>query len=168
MAQMKPPQEHATEHPQGPTQAVVLDTNVALDWLHFNDPGAHAFGQAILACRVQWLACPAMRAEFAHVVHREDIPALRGADANALLAGWDGTAQIRPDPGTRAGPGLLCTDSDDQVFIDLALEHRCGWLLTHDKALLRLARRARARCGLVICPPRQFTLMSLAAAEPHL
>lgn len=154
------------EHTQWQTQAVVLDTNAALDWLHFNDPGAQAFAQAILARRVRWLACPAMRAEFAHVVQRGDIPALRGADVNALQALWDGTAQLRPDPGTRAGPGLQCTDVDDQVFIDLALEHNCRWLLTHDKALLRLARRAWARCGLVICPPRLFTLAGAGAEQP--
>jgi predicted nucleic acid-binding protein len=40
-------------------------------------------------------------------------------------------------------PRLRCRDADDQVFIDLALVHRARWLLTRDKALLALARRAR-------------------------
>lgn len=161
MAQMKPPQERTFWQ----TQAVVLDTNAALDWLHFNDPGSQAIAQAILTRQVQWLACPAMRAEYAHVVRRDDIAALRGADAQALLAAWDSAAQTRPDPYTSAGPGLRCTDVDDQVFIDFALEHRCRWLLTHDKALLRLARRARATHGLVILTPRQFAALWVPTAE---
>ncbi len=162
MAHLRPPQEYTP----GQTEAVVLDTNAALDWLHFNDPGAQAFAQAIMARRMHWLACPAMRAEYAHVVQRDDIAALRGADAPALLAAWDGAAQMRPDPSISAGPGLSCTDVDDQVFIDLALEQRCRWLLTHDKALLGLARRARERGGLVICTPRQFAVLWLGAEQP--
>ena len=39
---------------------------------------------------------------------------------------------------------LHCSDPDDQCFIDLALAQHARWLITHDRALLRLARRARA------------------------
>ena len=34
-----------------------------------------------------------------------------------------------------------CDDPDDQVFIDLALAGEAQWLLSHDKAVLRLRRR---------------------------
>ncbi|MFT3859256.1 MAG: PIN domain-containing protein [Aquabacterium sp.] len=42
------------------------------------------------------------------------------------------------------GP-LRCKDPDDQVFIDLALHVGAAWLFSKDAALLKLARRARAR-----------------------
>jgi predicted nucleic acid-binding protein len=52
-------------------------------------------------------------------------------------------------------PGLRCSDPDDQVFIDLAAEAGARWLLTHDRALLRLARRARA-LGVQIAQPQSW------------
>ena len=44
---------------------------------------------------------------------------------------------------------MRCTDADDQKFIDLALGARAVALLSADRAVLRLARRAAA-FGLVI------------------
>ena len=52
-------------------------------------------------------------------------------------------------------PRLLCADADDQVFLDLALAERAGWLITRDKALLALRARAR-RHGLAIGAPEQW------------
>ena len=39
--------------------------------------------------------------------------------------------------------GPRCTDPDDQKFLDLALHAHAKWLVSRDKALLRLARKAR-------------------------
>jgi predicted nucleic acid-binding protein len=50
---------------------------------------------------------------------------------------------------------MRCTDPDDQVFIDLALACKARWLLSKDRALLKLARRARA-LGLSIQPPASW------------
>jgi len=47
---------------------------------------------------------------------------------------------------------LACTDLSDQKFLDLAHTARADWLVTKDKALLKLARRARA-LGLQIVEP---------------
>jgi len=47
---------------------------------------------------------------------------------------------------------LRCADPDDQMFIDLALAVRACWLFTRDKALLRLAPRARDRGVCVLRP----------------
>ena len=38
-----------------------------------------------------------------------------------------------------------CKDRDDQKFLELARDSAAGWLVTADKALLRLARRDRLR-----------------------
>jgi predicted nucleic acid-binding protein len=38
---------------------------------------------------------------------------------------------------------LTCTDRDDQIFIDLAVRHRCA-LLSKDRAVLKLRKRLLA------------------------
>jgi predicted nucleic acid-binding protein len=76
-------------------------------------------------------------------------------DSERTLACFDRLAQPSPDPPRpQAGP-LLCSDPDDQVFIDLALSRKVGWLLTRDRALLKLKRRAAAQ-GVVIAPPEHW------------
>jgi predicted nucleic acid-binding protein len=51
----------------------------------------------------------------------------------------------------------VCRDPDDQKFIDLALAAKAQWLVSRDKALLALAKRAKAR-GLLIVKPEAWTL----------
>ena len=55
-------------------------------------------------------------------------------------------------PVCRLPPNLICSDGDDQMFIDLAWSHRVDCLFTRDKALLRLSRRAREDGVLVLRP----------------
>ena len=50
---------------------------------------------------------------------------------------------------------LVCRDPDDQKFIDLALSGGARWLVSRDKAVLALARRALPR-GLLIVKPDNF------------
>ena len=47
---------------------------------------------------------------------------------------------------------LRCSDPDDQMFIDLAMAHGANGLLTRDRAVLRLALRARS-FGVLIATP---------------
>jgi uncharacterized protein len=122
-------------------RSAVLDTNVLLDWWVFRNPRVAPWSRRIEAGELRWLACPHMRTEFELQLAR---PALARwqPDAAAALAGFDALALVQPDPPT-AGPALRCRDADDQVFLDLALAHQSKWLLTFDKDLLSLARRAR-------------------------
>ena len=46
-----------------------------------------------------------------------------------------------------------CTDRDDQKFLELARDSAADWLVTADKALLRLARRDRLRGLFLILTP---------------
>lgn len=131
---------------------VVLDTNATLDWLVFRDPAGARFGAAIAAGRLRWRATAAMRREFDHVLAR---PALAPwqPDAAAAADAWARHA-VLADLEPPAGP-LRCTDPDDQVFIDFALQQRATWLLTRDRALLALAKRARA-WGVAILTPQAW------------
>ncbi len=48
-----------------------------------------------------------------------------------------------------------CTDEDDQIFIDLALSQQARWLITRDRAVLKLAARCQ-RLGLMVLTPEQW------------
>lgn len=139
--------------------AVVLDTNVVLDWLLFDDDRVRPLANAITLGRVGWLQCPPMREELAQVLARDALAAWPG-DRTAMLGCVDRHA-TRCAPPPRSA--LISSDPDDQVFIDLALAQGAGWLLTRDKALLRLARAALPR-GTVVCIPEHWSMAD--AAQP--
>lgn len=132
---------------------MVLDTNVVLDWLLFRDPRVAALGAALECGRVRWVACRRMRDEFRHTLSRGSLGRWQ-PDSGRLLALFDRWAHLSPDPAP-APRCLRCDDPDDQVFIDLALARGASWLLSHDKALLRLRRRIPAG-GPLICRPADW------------
>ena len=140
-------------HPNGaeqPPQHAVLDTQVVLDWLVFHDPSIAALASAIERGSLRWLTSQAMRAELEHVLDR-GVAAAWGPDRVAIALAFDRHAQTAL-PGVPPGQLLRCSDPDDQIFIDLALASGAQWLFTRDRALLRLARRARER-GLIVLRP---------------
>lgn len=130
---------------------VVVDTNVVLDWWVFRGPDAVAVLQAILAGQLRWAVTPRMRDEFRRVLQykqmkgyeHDPLEALRQFDAAAL------GVQMPPRCAFKS------RDPDDQVFIDLAVACGAKVLLSRDKALLRLAVRARAS-DLWIGPPEKW------------
>ena len=135
---------------------LILDTNVVLDWLYFRDPRCDALARTIASGQARWLASGAMRDELAHVLGR-GVRAVgeHAGDAAAVLAGWRRWATpVEPD-GSAVPPGLRCTDADDQKFIDLALQVGASALLSRDRAVLKVARRA-ALHGLRIAPVERW------------
>src|SRR5438105_10258692 len=132
--------------------SVVIDTNVVLDWLVFRNPWCAPFVRALLGGRMRWLATAAMREELGHVLAR-DVAANWNPDHGAIWAAWDRHAMEVPAVVTSGVISRLrCTDADDQKFIDLALGHPARWLLSRDRAVLKLARRSR-ECGIEIVTP---------------
>ncbi|MCZ8113328.1 MAG: putative toxin-antitoxin system toxin component, PIN family [Betaproteobacteria bacterium] len=119
----------------------VIDTQVLLDWLVFADARVAHWVAAVEQDELTWIACPAIRREFDHMVGHPRFAHWQPRREHALSV-FDRFARMQADP-VAGEPRLRCRDADDQVFIDLALVHRARWLLTRDKALLALARRAR-------------------------
>ena len=132
----------------------VLDTNVVLDWLVFDDASMQRPAAQLRAGHARWLSCPAMRAELDEVLARAAFTQ-RGAYHAALHALLAAHATLLPDPAASAA--LQCRDVDDQVFIDLAVQQRATLLLTRDRALLELAPRASA-LGLRIARPAALAI----------
>ena len=68
--------------------AIVLDTNVVLDWLLFRNPACDALNAALMAGDIQWIASAAMREELAHVLARGTLDKWR-PDLTVLWARWN-------------------------------------------------------------------------------
>lgn len=121
---------------------LVLDTNVWLDWLLFDDPSIAPLRRARAAGSIELVADPGIEAELARVLAydfgRHSADAARQADC---LAAFRALAVILPSPEPAASLPR-CRDPDDQKFLDLALASSAQALLTKDHALLDLARRA--------------------------
>ena len=136
---------------------VVLDTNVVLDWLVFRNSGCQALAAAVVAGELRWVATAAMRDELAHVLARGHLDTW-APDLASLWAHWDRHCTELPTPEPIGPPGRLrCSDPDDQKFIDLAVAHTARWLLSRDRAVLRLARRLRAH-GIDALPPDRWAM----------
>jgi predicted nucleic acid-binding protein len=133
--------------------AVVLDTNAVLDWLVFRDCSMLLLGAAIEGGAVLWLACPRMREELAHTLDNKTLGGRR-VDSRPVLASFDRWSNSRAATPRSGSPAVVCTDPDDQIFIDFALSQRARWLVTRDGALLGLARRARVAGTLVLEPAK--------------
>lgn len=134
---------------------IVLDTNVVLDLLVFDDPATPPLAEALAAGQLQWIATPVMREELArvlaypHIVGRLAYYQLTAAE---VLAAFDRQAQL-VDVAPKAP--MVCKDPDDQKFIDLAVAHGAP-LLSKDHAVLKLRKRLLAQgvtAGPAYLPP---------------
>ena len=136
---------------------VVIDTNVLLDLWVFDDVRARPLRAALEEHRACALRHGASVDEFTAVILRERFK-LSTERRFEILRHWDRLAcdvpQVLPAP-------ILASDPDDQMFLDLAYSAAADCVVTRDKALLRLARRAR-RDGLRIAEPAD-ALVALAA-----
>ncbi len=134
---------------------LVLDTHVWLDWLAFGDPSAALLKRAVAQGEADLYMDGACEAELERVlgypiakrVPEPDVQAARLAEARRIARRPERElSQAERDSLPR------CSDRDDQKFLELALAARADALLTKDRALLSLARRAPFR----IVSPAQF------------
>lgn len=133
------------------TACVVLDTNVLLDLLLFDDVRARPLGLALQTGQIRALATQPMLDELADVLRRPFVAAWP-VDASTVAALAQGLCRrVEPRP-TADDPAPRCADPDDQKFIDLAWTWPARWLISRDRALLALARPALKR-GLRITTP---------------
>ncbi len=120
---------------------LVLDTNVWLDWLVFDDPSVATITAAIAAKRAQVFIDAACEAELERALGYD--LGKRTVDIAACLALCRRVAR-RIDSGVPEAERAqlpACRDPDDQKFLEAALASRAGFLVTKDRALLDLARR---------------------------
>lgn len=130
------------------TDALVLDTNIALDLFVFQDPATAPLREWLHSGSGAWLATAAMREELERVLDYPQIA--RRLNAQARLAAEVLAAFDRHSHSVLDAPKAVftCKDADDQKFIDLAVQHRAT-LVSKDDAVLCMARRL-ARVGVSV------------------
>lgn len=143
---------------------LVLDTNVVLDWLVFRDPAIESLRQAVEQRRVRVVTHTAAIDELLRVLAYPQCK-LAAADQKALLNRYLMFAQQAALPPTFALGNLLlpegfprCRDPDDQHFLALTYHTKAGGLLTKDRELLRLKKRA-ARFGVTVLSPKDWAAL---------
>ena len=137
---------------------LVLDTNAVLDWLVFDNPASRIVTAAVLSGQVSWIVNEAVRDELVHVLGRGELVERWNPDTARLWQAWEYLSTPIAFPSGLPSPHRLrCTDTDDQKFIDLAVVSGARWLITRDRAVLKLARAA-TKLKLAIVKPERFRL----------
>ena len=128
-----------------PAERIVIDTNVCLDLLVFHDPRWASLLAALESGAVEAVTRADCRDEYNIVLHYAHLPL--DADSRPLAAArFDALVTVvAPDASQVRLP--VCTDRDDQKFLEIARDARAAVLITKDKALLKLARKT-AQAGL--------------------
>ena len=122
---------------------IILDTNIVLDLLVFNDAATPPLREALQAGRLQWVATAPMRDELERVLAYPQIAKrlnFYGLSAAAVLQARDAQVQTLEVPPKAS---VTCKDPDDQKFIDLAVAQRC-MVLSKDHAVLCMEKRLLA------------------------
>ena len=147
-----------------PTKPIVLDTNVCLDLFVFHDPRWAPLLAALVAGTVQAVTRADCRDEYLAVLHYRHLPLDESSRPRAQER-FDALIRVVA-PESRAIRLPVCTDRDDQKFLEVARDIGAGILVTKDKALLKLARRT-AREGLfrIMLPEAWVKAEASAALE---
>ena len=119
---------------------LVLDTQVWIDWLVFDDPATRPLRAEVAGGRAEILIDASCRAELERVLgyplgrRTVDIAACLQECARVSTEIHSGRVAKLP----------LCRDPDDQKFLELAAAAGADCLVTRDRALLELDRRKLA------------------------
>lgn len=136
-----------------PIVRIVLDTNVCLDLFVFRDPRWALLLQAMRERRVEAVTREDCRMEWLVVLNYPHLP-LKEEDKPAIRAEFDSLITCLPNAAVNTFGLPVCTDPDDQKFLELALQSQAGVLITKDKALLKLAKKTARKNMFAIMTPQ--------------
>ena len=135
---------------------LVLDTNVWIDWLVFDDPAIAPLKAAHRDGRVHIVVDEACLQELNAVLAYPEFGLDDTQKADHLAEVARCTIRHVDQQPTRAVALPRCSDPDDQKFLELARDARADWLLTKDKALLRLGKKKLLAAGFRAGTPQQW------------
>jgi putative PIN family toxin of toxin-antitoxin system len=121
---------------------LVLDTNVVIDWLVFDDAYLASFREQVRARNVEVITHGPALEELRRVL---GYPGLRlSTERQAAVLGQYHAQVSFFEAAVELPDGFpRCRDADDDPFIQLAWRARADALVSRDKAVLKLAKRAR-------------------------
>jgi putative PIN family toxin of toxin-antitoxin system len=124
---------------------LVLDTNVVIDWLVFDDAFLASFRERVRSGDIQVITHEPAVDELRRVLGYP-ILKLSAERQAAVFAQYVALASFFAVPAPAADLPLgfpRCRDSDDDPFLQLAWRAGADALVSRDKAVLKLARKAR-------------------------
>ncbi len=116
---------------------VILDTNVVLDLLVFQDPRTDRLRHSLQQQEIHFIYSPEIFLEYRNVIARPQF-AQSLAQQQRILATWQELACLMPSPPSC---NFCCADQNDQMFIDLAYYYRPCMLLSKDIKIIQMHKR---------------------------
>ena len=142
---------------------LVLDTNVVIDWLVFDDEYLAAFREQVRSRSVQVITHAPAVEELRRVLGYPELKLTAERQAAVLeqyaaLVSYSESRAELPEGFPR------CRDPDDDPFIQLAWQAGADALVSRDKAVLKLAKRARKFGFQIYDVPKMVATLSGALA----
>jgi putative PIN family toxin of toxin-antitoxin system len=139
-----------------PVPRIVIDTNVCLDLFVFQDPRWAALLSALETGAVEAVTRADCRDEYNIVLHYKHLPL---DDDSRPLAAARFDELITVVAPAESGVRLpVCTDRDDQKFLEVARDAQATVLITKDKALLKLGKRLVKAGMFQVVVPEKWSL----------
>lgn len=142
---------------------LVLDTNIVLDWLVFEDARLSELQRAWDEQRLELITHMPALEELRRVLTYPQFK-LSESEQQTVLGSYRSHVQVMPLPDgvTMENLGMpagfpRCKDCDDDHFLALAYHHHADAVVSKDRAVLDLAKRAR-KFGVTVLSPLQLTI----------
>ncbi len=149
---------------------LVLDTNVVIDWLVFDDPFMNPLRHGVRDGRVVVLTHPPAISELERVLAYPQLK-VNGTRQKQILARYHAETTIAKMPEGFSTKQLMlpggfprCRDRDDEPFLALAFHTKADVLASRDNAVFGLKSRAE-KFGVTILNVQQ--LIALLSAQLH-
>ncbi|MES2150483.1 MAG: putative toxin-antitoxin system toxin component, PIN family [Pseudomonadota bacterium] len=143
-----------------PAKRIVIDTNVCLDLFVFHDPRWASLLAALESGALEAITRADCRAEYLVVLHYPHLP-VDETSRPAAAARFDALIKVVAPPAKLIRLPV-CSDRDDQKFLELARDADAAILITKDKALLKLGRKTAAAGMFRIMLPEAWVKLQAA------
>ncbi len=134
---------------------VVFDTNICLDFFVFRDPRYLCILEYLEQGLLRAYTSEDCRNEWLNVLNYPHLPISEAQRPSAINA-FDRYMKLDGPISYSALRLPNCSDKDDQKFLELALALRADYLVSKDKAVLKLGRRVAKLGAFKIVTPDQF------------
>ncbi len=139
---------------------IVIDTNVCLDLFVFHDIRCHGLAQMLNGGIIKAVTRNDCRDEWLRVLSYPSLSLDKNTCKNSM-AEYDNTIFCHDFEKKNYAVLPACSDQDDQKFLELAYDAGAKFLVTKDKALLKLSSKTGKSRLFRIIKPEQSNLISL-------